>query len=155
MVLAGLKIWSGKMNFMMFLLFINSRREREGGERQAGVCDYWLRCWKYNEPDMRIEFSLIHLVASPPPPSSHLRRTVTTVCLSHPVSLVFRKGHIGCICAVVSRSEKNRSPQPPQRQHIWNNHMPGNSFVLVWLCLRGDTQAGGSFCCSKLMPLTV
>lgn len=57
---------------------------------------------------MRIEFSLIHLVASPPPPSSHLRRTVTTVCLSHPVSLVFRKGHIGCICAVVSRSEKNR-----------------------------------------------
>lgn len=62
---------------------------------------------------MRIEFSLIHLVASPPPPSSHLRRTVTTVCLSHPVSLVFRKGHIGCICAVVSRSEKNRSPPPP------------------------------------------
>ena len=55
--------------------------EREGGERQAGVCDYWLRCWKYNEPDMRIEFFLIHLVAPPPPHPTPLSARLSQLCV--------------------------------------------------------------------------
>lgn len=59
MVLTGFRNMVLKMIFMVFLLFINSQTEveKEKEEEAERRRDYWLQCQKYNEVDMRIEFS--------------------------------------------------------------------------------------------------
>lgn len=113
MVLTGLKNMILKMNFMTFLLFINSRRERGRRRRQAGVCDYWLQCWKYNELDTRIEFPSYIWWPTLSYPDCH-----NCVSVSPGVS-VFRKGTFVVsvlLCQEVKRIAPplpNASPPPP------------------------------------------
>lgn len=119
-----------KMNSMMFLLFINSDRSGDRGEgkgRQPCVII------DYNAENIMGRYEFSPFIWWP-------RLSHGYVCLSR--CLCLQKGHICCICAVVSsRRVKEKIPLP----HVLDNHTPRNSFVLVWLCLGGDTQVRAPF----------
>ncbi len=139
-----------KINFVMFLLFINLKRERDGGRgRQASVViDYdaenimnWI--WGLSFP---------HTFGAPrPPPDCH-----NCASVSPGVSVSWKGTFVVSVLLCQGVKRIDLFPPPSTRPTPFlNNHKLKNSFVLVWLCLAGDTKAGCSFCCSKLMPLTV
>lgn len=111
------------------------KKETERRKQQTSICDYWLRCWKYNELelDMRAEVFFFFLFFSSRRPDCHSRASVS------PGVPVSERAHLLYLCQ--EDVWKNRF----HLLHILNNHTPQNSFVLVWLCLRGDTQAGAPF----------
>lgn len=69
------------------------KKETERRKQQTSICDYWLRCWKYNELELDMRAEVFFFFFFFPPAAL----TVTAEHPSHPVSLSL-KGHICCIC---------------------------------------------------------